>query len=180
MMTAYEAIYVIAPDFSEEQVAGVVEKYSNLITKNEGAIVDLDRWPMRRLAYEIKAYRDGANRKYRDGIYVVMNFNSEPACKDELDRIFRISDDVIRFMVIKQEPKADRFPSQGPFAGGGPIRIQTRYSPRSVESSENAEASEVVEATEVPEVVEAPVAPEVTEAVEVAEASDAVEAAGAE
>jgi small subunit ribosomal protein S6 len=139
MITAYEAIYVIPPDASEEQLTATIEKYSSLITKNEGKIDDIDRWPIRKLAYEIKAYRDGANRKYRDGIFVVTNFQSEPACKDELDRIFRISDDVIRYIIIRQDPKADRFPSQGPLAGGGPIRVPTRYNRQMAEASENNE-----------------------------------------
>jgi small subunit ribosomal protein S6 len=142
MITAYEAIYVIPPDASEEQMTATIEKYSSLITKNEGTIDDLDRWPIRKLAYEIKAYRDGANRKYRDGIFVVTNFQSEPACKDELDRIFRISDDVIRYIIIRQDPKADRFPSKGPLAGGGPIRIPTRYNRQMAEASENNENTE--------------------------------------
>ena len=180
MITAYEATYVIPPDFSEEQVAGVVEKYSALITKNGGTIDDLDRWPMRRLAYEIKAYRDGANRKYRDGIYVVTNFQSEPACKDELDRIIRISDDVIRVLIIKQDPKADRFPSKGSLAGGGPIRVQTRYSRYPSENSENVEGVENAMAMEtkapVTEVTETKATAETEETAEPAEAKQTEEA----
>jgi small subunit ribosomal protein S6 len=174
MITAYEATYIIPPDTSEEQMTTVIEKYRALITKNEGTIDDLDRWPIRKLAYEIKAYRDGANRKYREGIYVIMNFQGEPACKNELDRIFRISDDVIRFMITKQDPKADRFPSQGPLAGGGPIRVPTRYNRQMAEANEMSEGSEGSESRETSDSNEAPVA-EVAETVsEVAESTPEV------
>ena len=48
----------------------------------------------------------------REGQHVLVNFRSEPAVKDELDRIFRISDDILRYMIIKQDKRADRFPSR--------------------------------------------------------------------
>lgn len=104
METAYEAIYIIETNLPDEQANGIVDKYSGVVTRGGGTIDDIDRWEPRRLAYEVKGRREG--------VYVVMNFRSEPAAKDELDRIFRISDDVLRHMVIKQDENADRFPSK--------------------------------------------------------------------
>ena len=104
METDYEAIYVIETGLPEEQVTGITEKYSGVVTRGNGVVDDIDRWEPRRLAYEIKARREG--------VYIVMNFRSEPAAKDELDRIFRISDDVLRHMIVKQDENADRFPSK--------------------------------------------------------------------
>lgn len=104
METAYEAIYVVDTTLPEEQTNAIVEKYSGVVTRGNGVVDDIDRLEPRRLAYPIKGRREG--------LYVVMNFRSEPAAKDELDRIFRISDDVLRHMILKQDKKADRSPSK--------------------------------------------------------------------
>jgi small subunit ribosomal protein S6 len=104
MATAYEAIYIVDASFAEDQVKAIIEKYAGVITRSNGSVEDTDIWDPRKLAYEIKGHREGR--------YIVVNFLSDAACKNELDRIFRISDDVIRHMIVKQDPKADRFPSK--------------------------------------------------------------------
>jgi small subunit ribosomal protein S6 len=104
METAYEAVYIIDTGLPEEQVNAIVEKYTGVVTRGGGVVDDIDRWEPRRLAYEVKGKREGA--------HICMNFRSEPPARDELDRIFRISDDVLRFLVIKQDERADRFPSK--------------------------------------------------------------------
>jgi small subunit ribosomal protein S6 len=104
MATAYEAIYILDATLAEDQVKATIEKYAGIITKSGGSVEDTDIWNPRKLAYEIKGHREGR--------YIVVNFLSDAACKNELDRIFRISDDVIRHMIVKQDPKADRFPSK--------------------------------------------------------------------
>jgi small subunit ribosomal protein S6 len=104
METAYEATFILDTHYAEEQVVGIIDKYSGVVTRGGGTIDDTDRWDPRRLAYEIKGKREG--------LYVIMNFRSEPVAKDELDRIFRISDDVLRHLIIKQDPNADRAPSK--------------------------------------------------------------------
>jgi len=92
-MRKYEAMLVVRPDLDEEPAKEVVEKYQNLITKNGGEIVNVDEMGKRRLAYEIEGYNEGN--------YFVMYFQSEPSLVAELERVLRISDDVIRFLVIK-------------------------------------------------------------------------------
>ena len=104
METAYEAVYIIDTGLPEEQVNAIVEKYTGVVTRGGGVVDDIDRWEPRRLAYEVKGKREGA--------HICMNFRSEPPARDELDRIFRLSDDVLRFVVIKQDERADRFPSK--------------------------------------------------------------------
>jgi small subunit ribosomal protein S6 len=104
METAYEAVFITDAALAQEQADAVVNKYTGVITTNGGEIDDVDRWEPRRLAYEIKGRREG--------LYMIVNFRSEPAAKDELDRIFRISDDTLRHIIVKQDPKADRFPSK--------------------------------------------------------------------
>lgn len=104
MVTAYEAMYIVDAQLPEDQLNAVVEKYATILTRNGAEIDDTDIWDPRRLAYAIKGRREGR--------YIVVNFRSEPAAKDELERIFGISDDVLRAMIIKQDPRADRNPSK--------------------------------------------------------------------
>lgn len=110
MQTAYETVFILDPGSAEDQVNSVVEKYSGVITRGGGSVNDVDRMEPRRLAYEIKDRRQ--NAYFREGIYVVVNFTADHATKDELDRIFRISDDTLRYIIIKQDKKADLTPSR--------------------------------------------------------------------
>jgi ribosomal protein S6 len=104
MTTAYEALFIVDTTLAEDQMNAVINKYTEVITRGGGEVDDIDRWEPRRLAYEVKGRREG--------IYIVVNFRSEPEAKNELDRIFRISDDVLRYMIVRQSDKADRFPSR--------------------------------------------------------------------
>ena len=94
-MKAYEVLYIIRPDLEEEAVKAAVDKFSEVITANGGTDLKVDVWGKRRLAYEIK--------KFNEGYCVLMNFNSEAHAVKELERLMKISDDVIRFLTTKQE-----------------------------------------------------------------------------
>lgn len=89
-MRKYEVMYIIRPDVDEEAVKAAVEKFQNIIT-NGGEVTKSDFMGKRRLAYEIN--------KFRDGYYVLVNFNSEPAVVAELERVMKISDEVIRYLI---------------------------------------------------------------------------------
>lgn len=104
METAYEAVFIAETTLGDEALKAIVEKYTGIISANGGTVDDIDRWDPRRLAYEIKGKREG--------IYFIVNFRSTPATRDEMDRIFRISDDVLRYMIVKQDKKADHHPSR--------------------------------------------------------------------
>jgi len=89
-MRKYEVMYIIRPDIEQEAVQAAVEKFQGIIS-NGGAITKHDVQGKRRLAYEIK--------KFRDGVYVLVNFNAEPAVVTELERLMKISDEVIRYLI---------------------------------------------------------------------------------
>ena len=95
MMRNYELMYVIKPDVDEEKLAEVVEKYNNLIANNKGEVVTADKWGKRRLAYEIN--------DYREGIYMLVNFKGEAETAQEIDRIMKISDEILRFMILNRD-----------------------------------------------------------------------------
>lgn len=94
-MRNYELMYIVKPELDEEQLTGVIEKFANLIAANGGEVVSTDKWGKRRLAYEIK--------DYREGVYILVNFKGEAGTAQELDRVLKITDDILRFMIINKD-----------------------------------------------------------------------------
>lgn len=93
MTAKYEAAMIFTVANGEETTQGLKEKFNDLIAKN-GTIENVDDWGKRRLAYLID---DEA-----EGYYVFFNFESEPTFPAELERIAKITDGVLRLMVIKK------------------------------------------------------------------------------
>ncbi|ANS76441.1 30S ribosomal protein S6 [Paenibacillus yonginensis] len=91
-MRKYEVMYIIRPDVEQEAVQAAVEKFQGII-QNGGEITKHDVMGKRRLAYEIN--------KFRDGVYVLVNFTATPDVVNELERIMKISDEVIRYLITK-------------------------------------------------------------------------------
>ncbi|CAM4391290.1 30S ribosomal protein S6 [Paenibacillus phoenicis] len=91
-MRKYEVMYIIRPDVEQEAVQATVEKFQGII-QNGGEITKHEVLGKRRLAYEIN--------KVRDGIYVLVNFTAAPEVVAELERILKISDEVIRYLITK-------------------------------------------------------------------------------
>lgn len=89
----YEALYIIDPDLGEEGIAAIVEKFKTLVEAH-GTIDEIDEWGKRKLAYLI-------NDK-PEGYYVLVKFTSGPDFPAELDRIFRITDGVMRSLITKR------------------------------------------------------------------------------
>ncbi|MBJ8191526.1 30S ribosomal protein S6 [Bacillus cereus] len=90
-MRKYEVMYIIRTDIEQEVVQAAVEKFQGIISNGGGEITKHDVLGKRRLAYEIK--------KFRDGSFVLVNFTAEPAVVTELERIMKISDEVIRYLI---------------------------------------------------------------------------------
>ncbi len=93
MTNKYEAAMIFSVANGEEATLGLKEKFNDLIAKN-GTIENVDEWGKRRLAYLIN---DEA-----EGYYVFFNFESEANFPAELERIAKITDGVLRLMVIKK------------------------------------------------------------------------------
>jgi small subunit ribosomal protein S6 len=91
----YEAMYILKTDLEEEAINTVIARFEDVVKNNNGEVVKTDRWGKRRLAYEV----DGKS----DGFYVLMTFKSEKEATQELERLLRLSDDIIRHLVIKKE-----------------------------------------------------------------------------
>ena len=89
-MRKYEVMYIIRPDIEQDVVQATVEKFQGIIS-NGGEITKHDVMGKRRLAYEIK--------KFNDGTFVLVNFNGTPEVITELERLMKISDDIIRYLI---------------------------------------------------------------------------------
>ena len=87
----YEAVYILDPSLNEEQVAALVEKFKKVVEAN-GTVSEVEEWGKRRLAYPIN--------DLMEGYYVLMTFTAAAAIPAELDRIFRITDGVMRSLII--------------------------------------------------------------------------------
>ena len=93
-MNKYEVLYILTANLDESVKEAQIEKYSALVTANGGEGESVNKWGNKRFAYEI----DGKN----DGYYVLMNFTAAAEFPQELERQMRISDEVIRYMVVRK------------------------------------------------------------------------------
>lgn len=93
---SYETLFIIDAQLSEDAIKALVEKFTSLIASN-GTLGEISEWGKRRLAYPI-------NDK-NEGYYVLVNFEAEGAFPAELERIFGITDGIMRSIVIRHEEK---------------------------------------------------------------------------
>lgn len=94
-MNNYEVLYILNSEQDDEVIAAQADKFSNLVTANGGEVLNVDKWGRRRLAYPI-------NFK-NEGYYVLMNIKAGSDLPAELERNFRISDEVVRYIVVRLE-----------------------------------------------------------------------------
>ena len=92
-MKAYEIMYIVKP-VEEKAFKAVADKFDRLIVDNGGKIVRTSFWGKKRLAYEIQ--------DLNEGLYVLVEFSAEPAAVKELDRVMKITDDILRHMIIRK------------------------------------------------------------------------------
>ncbi len=93
-MGSYELMYILRPVLSEEQVDQMLTKYSNFLNERGAQDLQVQILGKRRLAYEIE--------NHSDGIYIQMNFQADGSSIAPLERDMRLSDEVIRYLTIKQ------------------------------------------------------------------------------
>ncbi|MBQ5320989.1 MAG: 30S ribosomal protein S6 [Oscillospiraceae bacterium] len=93
LTSSYETILVLSLSLGEEEIKNVVEKFKKLISDN-GTVDSVDEWGKRRLAYEIN--------DETEGYYVLINFSADHDFPAELDRVYKITDGVLRSLIIKK------------------------------------------------------------------------------
>ena len=92
----YECIYIIDAQLEEDAINAIVEKFSGLISEN-GTIVKVDQWGKRRLAYPIN--------DLTEGFYVLVEFESPASLPAELERVFKITDGILRSLIVRKDIK---------------------------------------------------------------------------
>ena len=96
-MKAYELLFIIAPSTDEETRANTMNRIQGVITSAEGSVDNVDEWGKRKLAYEINGLTDGD--------YTLIDFHTDPQSIAELDRVLRITDAVVRHMIVAREDR---------------------------------------------------------------------------
>ena len=92
----YEVVIIIDPAQGEEGIAALVAKFKALVEAH-GTLTEVDEWGKRRLAYPIN--------DLNEGYYVLMTFNADPALPAEMDRVLRITDGIMRSMIVCKDEK---------------------------------------------------------------------------
>ena len=93
-MKAYELLFIVAPSTDEETRANIMTRIEATLAEGEGKIDNVEDWGKRKLAYEINGLTEGD--------YTLIDFHADPAEVAELDRVLRISDVVVRHMIVKR------------------------------------------------------------------------------
>lgn len=93
-MKRYETTFLIAPTLPEDETEKLIEKMSEIIAKKKGKMIGMDKWGKRRLAYPIE--------KFDEAFYVIFNYESEPDVPVELERRFKQTEAIIRYLTVKE------------------------------------------------------------------------------
>jgi small subunit ribosomal protein S6 len=95
-MTKYEVMYIIRPNIEEDGKKALVERFNTILADKGAEVLETKEWGKRRLAYEIN--------DFRDGYYMINKIQAETAeAVQEFDRLAKISEDIIRHIVVKEE-----------------------------------------------------------------------------
>mgnify|MGYP004532143397 CR=1 FL=1 len=92
-MNKYESIIIINPSVDEAGLKALEEKFTGLINEN-GKVENVVDMGKRKLAYEIK--------KFKEAFYVEFDFEAKPESIKELERVYRITDEILKFIVVKK------------------------------------------------------------------------------
>lgn len=91
-MNDYESVIIIRPNLDEVEIEGIITKITDLINQN-GEVTKVDKMGVKRLAYEIS--------KCKEGYYIVIYFEADPSIIAELERNYRINENIIKFITVK-------------------------------------------------------------------------------
>lgn len=92
---SYEALYIVRPELKDADIQKIADRFKKVVEDKGGAVSKAEKWEKRKLAYELNGLKEGN--------YIIMNFQAEGDVPAELNRLLRISDDVVRHTIVKQE-----------------------------------------------------------------------------
>ena len=91
-MRKYEMLYILSTELAEEVRDGIIAKFESVVKENGGSVEKVDKWGVKKLAYPIN-YKT-------EGYYVLFTFECEAAFPAELGRVFKITEGLLRTMII--------------------------------------------------------------------------------
>ena len=97
MRRDYEIGFILNPEVSEEQTRTILERIEQTVARYDGQVIKVNQWGRRRLAYPIE--------HHRDGFYVFIDTILTPETVSELDRTLKVSEEVLRHLILKRDPK---------------------------------------------------------------------------
>jgi small subunit ribosomal protein S6 len=95
MSKKYEAFYIVKPDFNDGEVQKIADHFKGIVEGHGGSVEKASKWDKRKLAYEVNGFKEGN--------YILMNFEAPAELPAELGRLMRINDDIIRHRIYKIE-----------------------------------------------------------------------------
>jgi small subunit ribosomal protein S6 len=95
MSKKYEAFYIVKPDFNDGEIQKIADHFKGVVESHGGSVEKASKWDKRKLAYEINGFKEGN--------YILMNFDAPADLPAELGRLMRINDDIIRHRIYKLE-----------------------------------------------------------------------------
>ena len=101
-MAIYESIFIINPNLADEETNGIIKKMQDIVAKQGGEMIKFEDWGKRKLAYEVK--------KQKRGHYVFFQFKGGATVVSELERTYKLTDAVIKFMTVKLEKELRKRP----------------------------------------------------------------------
>ncbi len=107
-MRRYETIYIMRPNIGEDGISGIIDRTNGVIENLGGHIVRQDRWGLKKLAYLIK--------KETQGFYIYIEYAGVPEAVDEIERLFRIDDNVLKYLTVKLDDVYDAAKDPAPVA----------------------------------------------------------------
>ena len=113
-MRQYETGFVLSPTLSEEETTQFVQQMAEVIGQKKGRMVKQDIWGKRRLAFPIK--------RFQEGVYVFFTYEGAGDISTELERRFKQTDSVIRFMTVLRDPR-DLIGRKRKKRAGEPVRV---------------------------------------------------------
>ncbi len=96
-MNQYETGFIVAPNLPEEEASTLINQLTEVISARNGRMVKKDLWGKRKLAYPIK--------RFNEGLYVFFTYEGTPGIPAELERRFKQTDAILRFITIKKDPR---------------------------------------------------------------------------
>ena len=94
-MKEYESIFILRPNLKENDIDGEIDKVVELVKKDRGKVISVDKWGMKKLAYKMK--------KEREGFYILIRFSSKPSFIKSFNSNLKLNENILRHIVIKIE-----------------------------------------------------------------------------